>query len=143
MSVAIARTDRLSGGDINKSYALTLNTGDRIFMKANAKENSAFFTAEAAGLSAIAATGAIGTPRILCTGTDDGEAILIDPATYIGHAEADLAMTELFGGFPPAFYAAYREAHPLQSGYEKRRDLNMFGQTYLGAVQTIVGEYVG
>ena len=41
-SVKIACTDRLSGGDINKSYALTLTTGDRIFMKANAKENAAF-----------------------------------------------------------------------------------------------------
>ena len=294
-SVAVLRTDRVLGGDINKSYALTLNTGDRIFMKANAKENAAFFTAEAAGLSAIAATGAIGTPQILCTGTDDGEevgysflllnyvesgkkrtyywetfarclsamhsadttafispsvvstgstttllrfgflqdnfigareqvntpreswisffrenrllpqfkaadsyfssadrtritklldhldeflvepeepslvhgdlwggnvlcgsdgkAILIDPAAYIGHAEADLAMTELFGGFPPTFYDAYREARPLQSGYEERRDLynlyhllnhlNMFGQSYLSAVQSIVGEYTG
>ena len=74
-SVSIVHTDRLSGGDINKSYALTLNTGDRIFMKANAKENAAFFTAEAAGLSAIAETECIGTPRTLCTGTDDGEEV--------------------------------------------------------------------
>ena len=74
-SVAIAHTERVSGGDINKAYALTLNTGERVFMKANAKENAAFFTAEAAGLSAIAATGAIGTPKVLCTGTDDGEQV--------------------------------------------------------------------
>ena len=72
-SVAITQTDRLSGGDINKAYALTLNTGDKIFMKANAKSNAAFFTAEAAGLTAIAATKAISTPKIICTGTDDGE----------------------------------------------------------------------
>lgn len=26
-SVSIAQTDRVSGGDINKAYALTLNTG--------------------------------------------------------------------------------------------------------------------
>ena len=32
-SVAITETDRLSGGDINKAYGLTLNTGDKIFMK--------------------------------------------------------------------------------------------------------------
>ena len=37
-SVAITQTDRLSGGDINKAYGLTLNTGDKIFMKANAKK---------------------------------------------------------------------------------------------------------
>ncbi|MBQ3981598.1 MAG: fructosamine kinase family protein, partial [Treponema sp.] len=251
-SVAITQTDRLSGGDINKAYGLTLNTGDHIFMKANAKSNAAFFTAEAAGLQAIAATHTIETPKILCTGTDDGEdvgysflllgfiksggkrndywetfarelaalhqadtgkitegfgfnqdnfigagaqkntpaakwidfyrdcrlapqfqradsyftaedrtkitklldrledfliepqapsllhgdlwsgnvmcgpdgkAMLIDPACYVGHREADLAMTELFGGFPPEFYDAYREAAPLQPGYEDRRDL--------------------
>ena len=289
-SVAITQTDRLSGGDINKAYGLTLNTGDKIFMKANAKSNAAFFTAEAAGLQAIAATNTIGTPKILCAGTDDGEdagysflllgfinsagrrkdywetfaqelaamhkadtrkftvvepvettcesfgffqdnfigagaqkntpapkwinfyrdyrltpqfqkadsyftsedrtkitklldrledfliepeapsllhgdlwngnvmpgpdgkAMLIDPATYVGHREADLAMTELFGGFPPEFYDAYRKAAPLQPGYEDRRDLynlyqllnhlNLFGPTYLGPVLSIVSEYV-
>jgi len=288
-SVAITQTDRLSGGDINKAYGLTLNTGDTIFMKANAKSNASFFTAEAAGLQAIASTQAIGTPKILCTGTDDGEdvgysflllgfikstgkrkdywevfaqelaamhkadtrklmmvesvettctfgfhqdnfigagqqkntpaskwidfyrdcrlapqfqradsyftaedrakitklldrledfliepeapsllhgdlwsgnvmcgpdgkAMLIDPATYVGHREADLAMTELFGGFPPEFYQSYREAAPLQPGYEERRDLynlyqllnhlNLFGPTYLDPVLSIVSEYV-
>ncbi len=291
-SVAIAQTDRLSGGDINKAYALTLNTGDRIFMKANSKANADFFTAEAAGLSAIASTGTIASPEILCTGTDDGEdvgysflllkfiksakarddyweslgqelaalhkadtkalwpystssssssdsfgffqdnyigarpqintpcpswisffrdnrlapqfkaadsyfspedknkitklldhldkflleparpsllhgdlwsgnvmcgpegkAMLIDPAVYIGHAEADLAMTQLFGGFPQKFYDSYNKANPLQAGYEDRRDLynlyqllnhlNIFGPSYLGPVLSIVDEYVG
>ena len=277
-SVAITETDRLSGGDINKAYALTLNTGDKIFMKANAKINAAFFTAEAAGLTAIASTKAISTPKIICTGTDDGEdvgysflllefikssgkiktywetfarelaamhkadvgkefgfsqdnfigarpqqntpasswvsffreqrlapqfkaadsyftpadrekitklldnldrfliepeqpsllhgdlwsgnvmcgsdgkAMLIDPACYIGHREADLAMTELFGGFPQSFYDAYKEAFPLQPGYEERRDLynlyqllnhlNLFGPTYLEPVLAITSEYV-
>lgn len=277
-SVAITQTDRLSGGDINKAYALTLNTGDKIFMKANAKSNAAFFTAEAAGLTAIAATKAISTPKIICTGTDDGEdvgysfllleyikssgkiasywetfaqelaamhkadvgkefgfsqdnfigarpqqntpagswisffrdqrlapqfkaadsyftpadrtkitklldnldrfliepeqpsllhgdlwngnvmcgsegkAMLIDPACYVGHCEADLAMTELFGGFPQTFYDAYKEAFPLQPGYEERRDLynlyqllnhlNLFGPTYLELVLAITSEYV-
>lgn len=286
-SVAIAQTDRLSGGDINKAYGLTLNTGDHIFMKANSKKNADFFTAEAAGLSAIKSTGTITTPDILCTGTDDGEdlgysflllkyiesaepradywetfarelaalhkadtkkildadkggrfgffqnnfigftsqdnslsenwisffrdmrlspqfkaadsyftdddrkkisklleklddflvepeepsllhgdlwngnvicgsegkAVLIDPASYIGHAEVDLAMTELFGGFPEKFYEVYKEVNPLQAGYENRRDLynlyqllnhlNLFGQTYLGPVLSIIDEYVG
>ena len=282
-SVAITETDRLSGGDINKAYGLTLNTGAHIFMKANSKANADFFTAEAAGLSAIEATGVIKTPEILCTGTDDGEdvgysflllkfiksakprtdywesfardlaalhkadtkifeisgkfgffqnnfigaraqnntpsdswisffrdnrlapqfkdadsyftaedrskitklldhledfliepnqpsllhgdlwsgnvmcgpegkAMLIDPAAYIGHAEADLAMTELFGGFPEKFYDAYREANPLEPGYENRRDiynlyqllnhLNLFGPTYLGPVLSIIDEYI-
>lgn len=282
-SVKITQTDRLSGGDINKAYGLTLTTGQHIFMKANAKDNAAFFTAEAAGLQAIADTHTIGTPRILCCGTDDGEdvgysfllleyiqsagrrsdywevlaqelaamhsvlvegppnkgrfgfpqnnfigarpqnntwsdswitffrdqrlapqfrdadsyftpadrtkitklldnldrflvepehpsllhgdlwagnvmcgpdgkAMLIDPACYIGHREADLAMTQLFGGFPQAFYEEYKKAAPLQPGYEERRDLynlyqllnhlNLFGPTYLGPVLSIVDEYV-
>lgn len=284
-SVAIRQTDRIAGGNINKAYAVTLNTGDKIFMKANAKENFDFFKAEAAGLFALAQTGTLATPKILCAGTDDGQevgysfllmeyiksggrragywetlgrelaamhqadasafvsdagafgffednyvgataqsnapkktwieffrenrlepqfkaaasnfskeemsrvtklldhldgfllepkkpslvhgdlwsgnvmagpdgkAMLIDPAAYVGHAEADLAMTELFGGFEPAFYQAYKEANPLEPGYEKRRDLynlyqllnhlNLFGKSYLGAVLSVVDEYVG
>ncbi len=82
----------------------------------------------------------------------DGKAMLIDPACYIGHRETDLAMTQLFGGFPESFYQAYKEAFPLQDGYEERRDLynlyqllnhlNLFGPTYLEPVLSIVSEYV-
>ena len=78
--------------------------------------------------------------------------MLIDPAVYYGHPEADLAMTELFGGFPPAFYRAYRDETPLQPGYSERRDLynlyhmlnhlNIFGGSYLGSVRSIVSRYV-
>ena len=82
---------------------------------------------------------------------DDGKAWLIDPAVYVGHAEADLAMTELFGGFAPEFYHAYREAAPLQPGYEHRRDLynlyhllnhlHLFGHAYLPAVKRVMEKY--
>ena len=275
----IESTRRISGGDINDAYGLTLTGGQSVFMKANTKENMSLFTAEALGLGAIAGTKAIGTPRILGVGTDedrggysflllefisgksrsanywenfarqlsemhrastaglvsngrygfdgdnyigrhsqintgydswtgffrdcrlepqfkdaapyfdkedlkrivrfldhideilvepeypsllhgdlwggnvitgnDGMAWLIDPAVYVGHAEADLAMTELFGGFPPAFYDAYKEVTPLQPGYDRRRDvynlyhllnhLNLFGRMYLPEVKRIVG----
>ena len=344
--VAIINTDRVSGGDINKAYALTLNTGDKIFMKANAKDCASFFTAEAEGLNAIKSTKTIETPEIICTGTDDGEEVgysflllrylksrepeekfwetfaeqlanlhkadtsrffeenssgkskggeevtaegsdksktghkfygfpkdnfigrtpqqnrmepaaesdkttgtdnstetgkeagsstfnktgqpffsswidffrqnrlevqfkkaeknfsegelkkitklldslekiivepekpsllhgdlwrgnlmcteqkggksqtpvLIDPAVYVGNREADIAMTELFGGFPEEFYQAYRASFPLEPGYEERRDLynlyhllnhlNLFGQSYLEPVLSIVDEYL-
>ena len=50
-------------------------------------------------------------------------AALIDPAVYYGHREADLAFTELLGGFPEDFYAAYNEAWPLDSDYKERKDL--------------------
>jgi protein-ribulosamine 3-kinase len=75
--------------------------------------------------------------------------VLFDPAVYYGDREADLAMTELFGGFPPAFYAAYDAAWPRDSGYARRRDLynlyhvlnhlNLFGAGYLRQAQTLVG----
>ncbi len=78
----------------------------------------------------------------------DGNAWLIDPAVYVGHAEADIAMTELFGGFSGSFYRTYASRGLLQEGYEKRRDiynlyhmlnhLNLFGSGYLGSVQRII-----
>lgn len=69
-----------------------------------------------------------------------GEPIVFDPAVYYGDREADLAMTELFGGFAGAFYRAYRAAAPLADGYEARKTLynlyhvlnhaNLFGGGY-------------
>lgn len=277
----LAQSRRIAGGDINEAYGLTLTDGTQIFLKSNRKENLSFFQTEVSGLNALAQTGAIGTPEILCTGTDeegagksflmlgfiepgqripdywavfarelaamhqaetadfvsggkfgfaadnyigsgtqrntvstgwidfyrdsrlvpqferasryfgtaeekkidrllahlgdrlvepehpsllhgdlwsgnvmtgpDGKAWLIDPAAYVGHAEADLAMTELFGGFPRAFYDAYQEAAPFQPGYDERRDLyhlyhllnhlNLFGRGYFSSVKNIINRY--
>lgn len=279
--IKMTRQSRISGGDINDAFCLELSDGTNIFMKSNAKKNLSFFTAEAAGLDAIRQTGAIGTPRLLCSGTDegkggysfllmefitgksrvpnyweifarqlagmhkspagsfvtggnygfsgdnyigsgpqangahdrwigfyrecrlepqfnraeryfssgdkkkiirlldhledfltepsqpsllhgdlwsgnvitgnDGRAWLIDPAVYVGHAEADIAMTELFGGFPIEFYTAYKEAFEMQPGYSERRDLynlyqllnhlNLFGRSYFSSVKRIVERY--
>ena len=81
----------------------------------------------------------------------DGKAWIIDPAAYVGHFEAELAMTELFGAFPAAFYEAYHEVNPIGAGYRDRRDLynlyhllnhlNLFGGSYLGSVRRIVSRY--
>jgi protein-ribulosamine 3-kinase len=75
--------------------------------------------------------------------------VVFDPAVYYGDREADLAMTELFGGFPPEFYDAYNRAFPLPAGYEKRKHLynlyhllnhlNLFGRGYLGQVEETLG----
>ena len=83
----------------------------------------------------------------------DGKAWLIDPATYVGHREADLAMTELFGGFAPAFYSAYRSIAHVDAGYGERRDLynlyhllnhvNLFGYSYVGSVLRILNRFGG
>lgn len=66
---------------------------------------------------------------------------LIDPAVYCGDREADLAMTEMFGGFGPAFYRAYDRVYPRTSVYEQKRTIynlyhylnhyNLFGGSYL------------
>lgn len=72
--------------------------------------------------------------------------VIFDPAVYYGDREADIAMTELFGGFPQAFYAAYDEAFALPAGYGERKTLynlyhllnhlNLFGEAYLGQVRS-------
>jgi len=75
--------------------------------------------------------------------------VVFDPAVYYGDRETDIAMTELFGGFPGAFYAAYREAYPLAPEYETRKTLynlyhilnhlNLFGGAYLRQAEQMMG----
>jgi fructosamine-3-kinase len=82
----------------------------------------------------------------------DGQACLIDPAAHYGWAEAELAMTALFGRPPDSFYAAYSTERPLAPGYRERFDLynlyhllnhlNLFGATYLASVEAILSRYV-
>ena len=282
-SVRIAGRHPVYGGDINRSYRLSLSDGSALFMKCNTARNLPFFTAEAQGLAALRGTDVIGVPNALAVGTDqaqgvsfllmeyleaaprvgqywevfgrelaalhradcsklasadgglpfgfaadnyigaspqkntpaadwltffrdcrllpqfkmaeryfdsgmrrqcerlldrldsrlsepefpslihgdlwngnavcgpDGKAWILDPAAYVGHFEAELAMTELFGGFPSTFYQAYREVNPIDSGYRDRRDLynlyhllnhlNLFGDSYLSSVRQIVNRY--
>jgi fructosamine-3-kinase len=71
-----------------------------------------------------------------------GEPVLVDPAVYRGHREVDLAMSELFGGFPAGWLDAYREAWPLDPSYAPLRrpiyqlyyllvHVNLFGGSYV------------
>ena len=277
--VFIERRIPVSGGDINRAYALELSDGTRAFMKANRKENADFFRAETEGLDAIRQTGTVRVPEVIAAGIDgdeaflllenissdsgsmksseelgtglarmhmadtssfvdggrfgftndnyigagkqindtkdnwieffiecrlvpqfrraesyfdrderkktdtflnridryisepdypsllhgdlwagnylidaDGHPWLIDPAAYVGHAEADLAMTELFGGFDRTFYDAYRATAGIDPGYRDRKDLynlyhllnhlNLFGSGYLYSVKSIINRYV-
>ena len=282
-SIHIADRYPVYGGDINQSYRLSLSDGSAAFLKTNTLRNRSFFEAEAKGLEALRATGAIGVPRPLAYGIDeaqkisfllmeyleaapkissywetfgrelaalhrsncrefigsddrsfgfasdnyigatpqrntpkkswiaffrecrllpqmrmadgyfdsgarkqcaklldhldrylpqpefssllhgdlwsgnavcgpDGKAWILDPATYVGHFEAELAMTELFGGYPASFYGAYHEVNPIDRGYRDRRDLynlyhmlnhlNLFGGSYLSAVTAILTRYI-
>jgi fructosamine-3-kinase len=77
-----------------------------------------------------------------------GDPAMIDPAVHYGWAEAELAMTSLFGSFPTRFYHAYEQLHPLEPGYQDRfpiynlyhllNHLVLFGRGYLGQVQSIL-----
>lgn len=78
----------------------------------------------------------------------DGAPVLFDPAVYRGDREADLAMTELFGGFPQAFYSAYAEAAPPAQDYAVRKLLynlyhvlnhaNLFGGGYAAQAKAMI-----
>ncbi len=80
--------------------------------------------------------------------TPHGEPYLYDPAVYRGDREADIAMTRLFGGFPPVFYQAYAEQWPLPAGWQRRTDLynlyhvlnhlNLFGGGYRDQAEAMI-----
>jgi fructosamine-3-kinase len=53
----------------------------------------------------------------------EARAAVFDPAVYVGDSEADIAMTQLFGGFPADFIDAYHAHRPPTPGYTVRRDL--------------------
>jgi protein-ribulosamine 3-kinase len=79
--------------------------------------------------------------------------VLIDPAAYFGVPEAELAFTEMFGGFTRDFYAAYDSVLPIPYGYKERKKLynlyhvlnhmNLFGQMYLHEAKAICSFYIG
>lgn len=82
-------------------------------------------------------------------GDPQGRAVIFDPAIYYGDRETDLAMTELFGGFPPRFYAAYKDSYPIDAnGYAVRKILyqlyhvlnhfNLFGGAYADQAQQMI-----
>jgi len=79
---------------------------------------------------------------------DDGEVAIFDPAFYYGDREADIAMTELFGGFSADFYAAYNAVLALPKEYAIRKvlynsyhiinHLNLFGSSYLRQAESML-----
>ena len=82
---------------------------------------------------------------------ETGDPCLIDPAVNYGHREAEIAMTTLFGGFDPSFYASYQEEFPLETGWRERLEiynlypllihLNLFGSGYLGGILDVLRKY--
>lgn len=83
----------------------------------------------------------------------DGRPWLIDPASYGGHREVDLAMLSLFGGPSPRVLAAYEELAPLADGWRDRVALYqllpllvhavLFGGAYGSRAEAIAVGYGG
>jgi len=79
-----------------------------------------------------------------------GAPVIFDPAVYYGDREADIAMTELFGGLSSDFYAAYDEAYPLDVGYQVRKPLynlyhilnhaNLFAGSYVRQAESMMDQ---
>jgi len=80
----------------------------------------------------------------------DATPVIFDPAVYYGDREADIAMTELFGGFSADFYRAYDEANARDPGYATRKELynlyhvlnhlNLFGGGYRAQAERMIEE---
>ncbi|XP_019059778.1 PREDICTED: protein-ribulosamine 3-kinase, chloroplastic [Tarenaya hassleriana] len=81
----------------------------------------------------------------------NGEPVILDPACYYGHSEAEFGMSWC-AGFGPSFYNAYFEIMPKQPGFERRRDVyllyhylnhyNLFGSGYRSSAMSIIDEYL-
>ncbi len=86
-----------------------------------------------------------------CFATTNSGAVIVDPAVYYGHREAELAFTLLFGGFHDRFYQSYHSHFPLLPDWRQRVDLynlypllvhlNLFGSSYLPDIERILRRY--
>jgi fructosamine-3-kinase len=75
---------------------------------------------------------------------------IFDPASFWGDREVDLAMGQLFGGFPTAFFRGYEDVWPLESGAKGRVALynvyhllnhaNLFGGVWGSQAQASINQ---
>jgi fructosamine-3-kinase len=76
--------------------------------------------------------------------------VLFDPAVYVGDGETDLAMAELFGGFPTPFFEGYQSTSPIEKNYSQRKPIYqlyhilnhglLFGAHYITQAKQIVSD---
>lgn len=82
---------------------------------------------------------------------NSGTPCLIDPAVAFAPREMDLAMMQLFGGFPDVVFTTYDTVFPLEKSWKNRVDLwqlyyllvhlNLFGNSYYQSVSSIFAKY--
>ena len=124
----------------NHLHSIKLNSLNRFF-----KETSALLN----GCKASLLHGDLWSGNYIVS--QSGIPYLIDPASYFGHAEVDLAMSELFGRFDENFYSGYDEIAKISVDYNERKEiyqlyyllvhLKLFGVTYESACTHILRKF--
>lgn len=95
-----------------------------------------------------------GNAHCTANAENTAEIALLDPACYIGDAIADIAMMQLFGGFPESVYeihaellpdaaALYRERIDVYQLYHLLNHLFIFGSGYHHRVMSLARKYTG
>eukprot|EP00271_Cylindrocystis_brebissonii_P007256 TRINITY_DN20576_c0_g1_i1.p1 TRINITY_DN20576_c0_g1~~TRINITY_DN20576_c0_g1_i1.p1 ORF type:complete len:368 (+),score=32.31 TRINITY_DN20576_c0_g1_i1:36-1139(+) len=84
------------------------------------------------------------------TADREGNPVILDPATYYGHSEAEFGMSWC-AGFGQAFYNAYFEVLPKEPGFQERAELyklyhylnhyNLFGSGYRSSCMSIISRF--
>lgn len=120
--VSIRRKTAVYGGDINQAWHLILSDGSNLFMKTNSIKNQAFFSAEAAGLSALRALKCIGVPEVYALGTDQQAGISFLIMEYLHSAKKNADYWEVFGA---ELAVMHRQPGPENYGF--------FQDNYIGA----------
>ncbi len=80
-----------------------------------------------------------------------GLPVVIDPAVYFGHREAELAFMHLFGGFDERLFEAYDCVYPLETHWQERIELfnmypllvhvNLFGRSYWRRIEATLKKF--
>ena len=81
---------------------------------------------------------------------EHGRPVLVDPAAYFAHREAELGMMRLYGNFSRDVYAHYDEVLPLADGWQARLPLyilyhvlnhfNLFGGGYAAQADQLASQ---
>lgn len=124
---SIAHTSPISGGDSNQAWHLAGRAGSlhneseaHYFVKLNAADKAVMFTAERAGLAALAATGTVRVPKVITAGVAGQHSFLV--LEYFDLCRS--GNSELFG----AQLAALHRVQAAKFGWDQDNTLSLTPQ---------------